>query len=336
MRDRPDDLREPELRRALHAWLIDAVEVAHAPVGFGDHHWTATGADGRRWFLTAADLTGKPRHGADADAACQGLRGAMDTAAALRHGGLDFVIAPLTTPRGETVRRVGARYALSVFPFVDGAPGEFGRKPSPGERGRMLDLLARLHRTAPPESTPAHRPELPTRPHLDHMLTATGRPWEGGPYAEPARALVAEHAAALRLRLRRFDDHIRHLEAGGSRPVVTHGEPHPGNVVRSAGRPLLVDWDTVALAPPERDLWLVAEDAADLARYADATGHAPDPVVLALYRLRWALDDVAAFVDYFRSPHAHTPDAELSWESLAATLRWLAADHAGDETAAPA
>ncbi|SDM21518.1 hypothetical protein SAMN05421874_14512 [Nonomuraea maritima] len=34
----------------------------------------------------------------------------------------------------------------------------------------------------------------------------------------------------------------------------------------------------------------------DRARYAAATGRTPDPGMLVLYRLRWALDDVADFV----------------------------------------
>ena len=38
---------------------------------------------------------------------------------------------------------------------------------------------------------------------------------------------------------------------------MTHGEPHAGNVMRTDEGRLLVDWDTVALAPPERDLWML-------------------------------------------------------------------------------
>ena len=33
--------------------------------------------------------------------------------------------------------------------------------------------------------------------------------------------------------------------------------------MRSNGNLLLVDWDTVAVAPPERDLWLVATDSGE-------------------------------------------------------------------------
>jgi spectinomycin phosphotransferase len=105
--------------------------------------------------------------------------------------------------------------------------------------------------------------------------------------------------------------------------VVTHGEPHPGNLLRLPGGYLLVDWDTVGLAVPERDLWLVATESADLARYAAATGRTPDPAALAFYRLRWYLDDVAAFAGQFRSPHGRTADTRQSWEGLAWTVERL-------------
>lgn len=70
------------------------------------------------------------------------------------------------------------------------------------------------------------------------------------------------------------------------------------------------------MAVPERDLWMVVKDADDLARYADATGRAPDMSALALYRLRWDLEDIAVFLDWFQSPHVRSPDTEQGWNEL--------------------
>jgi hypothetical protein len=76
--------------------------------------------------------------------------------------------------------------------------------------------------------------------------TGLGQPWHGGPYSEPARQLLARHAPLLGRALARFDELVR--EAAGSEPVViTHGEPHPGNILRAAGGMYLIDWDTVGL-----------------------------------------------------------------------------------------
>ena len=65
---------------------------------------------------------------------------------------------------------------------------------------------------------------------------------------------------------------------------------------------MLVDWDTVGLAPPERDLWMVASETGDeLRRYTELTGRPVDPTALGLYRLRWALDDISCFVRDLRA-----------------------------------
>ena len=79
---------------------------------------------------------------------------------------------------------------------------------------------------------------------------------------------MADRAGRLRERLADFDRRVD--EASGADLVVTHGEPHPGNLVMVEDSPVLVDWDTVGLAPPERDLWLVADGPDDLARYGGA------------------------------------------------------------------
>ncbi|WP_206068372.1 aminoglycoside phosphotransferase family protein [Nonomuraea composti] len=314
MRDRPDDLDEELLRPALTAWGIEAATLNHAPVGFGDHHWIATGAGGRRWFVTVADARLR---------SYDELGRAMETAAALREeAGLGFVVAPLRAFDGATLRRLdGDRYAMSVFPYEEGTAGEFGDELPDADRGRLIDLLAELHTTPPPRTTPARPVELPGRAALEQALADTTLPWLGGPYSEPAQDLLASHAGTVRRRLAELD----RLAARPGEPVLTHGEPHAGNVLRDGARLLLIDWDTVGTAAPERDLWLAARDEEDLARYTKATGRAVDRDLLALYRLRWALNDVAEFVAWFRAPHGRTADAEQSWDALTGTLQELAA-----------
>ncbi|MEV6151767.1 aminoglycoside phosphotransferase family protein [Nonomuraea sp. NPDC052129] len=319
MKDRPAGVDERALRDALEKWGIEAVSLEYAPVGFGDYHWIAADTDGPRWFVTVADLTQKDQAG-DGESA---LRRAMDTAVALRAQGLDFVVAPLAAAGGETLQLLGPRHAVSVFPLVSGRPGEFGDRLAASERRRIVEMLAELHRTTPPPSTPVRPLRIPMRGRLEEAIEASGGVWRGGPYAEPARALVADSAGRLRERLAEFDRRVD--EAGGADLVVTHGEPHPGNVVMVEGGPVLVDWDTVGLAPPERDLWLVADGPDDLARYAELTGRRPDPEVMELFRLRWAIEDVALYVEDLRSPHELSADTREAWEALTGTVRELTA-----------
>jgi spectinomycin phosphotransferase len=86
----------------------------------------------------------------------------------------------------------------------------------------------------------------------------------------------------------------------------------------------LIDWDTVGLALPERDLWLVATEGGDeLRRYAELTGRAIDPDALAAYRLRWSLDDISSFTRQLRASHRATPGAEHALRALQSSLSQL-------------
>jgi spectinomycin phosphotransferase len=320
VKEPPDDIDERALAAVLREHWDLAVDASgaglrYAPVGFGDHHWVAVDRLGDRWFVTVAD------------GALAGLRAAMDTAVWLAHdAGLGFVLPPVPTSGGETVRPLGPRRAVTLFPYVHGVPGEFGDATTPQERATVLGLLAQLHRATPASlpSVPVRDPALPGRAVVESALAEweLNEPWSGGPYAEPARALLARHggAAALRGVLARFDELAERVRAERRVPVVTHGEPHPGNVLRVGGRRLLIDWDTVGLAPPERDLWMLGDDAADFEAYAAATGREVSRAALALYRLRWDLDDISFCLGTFRSPHRRTPDTELAFRALPGAL----------------
>jgi spectinomycin phosphotransferase len=337
MRDRPSGMREEDLRQALAAgWHIGTAAMRYAAVGGGSYHWVARDAAARRWFVTVDDLDDKPWLGDSRPAVLAGLRAAMDTTVDLRRdAGLAFVAAPEPGPSGATVQLVDERYAVTLFRFVRGRAGRFGAALPLRERAAMVDMLAALHRATPVAGRAAvSRVELPRRAELERTLGELGRPWQGGPFAEPARALLAATQPRIRDRLTTFDQLAGAARAAA--PVITHGEPHPGNVLRvttrSPGRvvpsgpdQVLVDWDTDGLGPPERDLWFVtgAEDPM-MWRYAELTGRAVEADLLAFYRLRWALDDLSAFAGRLRAEHRRTADIEHAWLSLERTAAQLA------------
>ena len=188
-------------------------------------------------------------------------------------------------------------------------------------------MLAALHRVDPHPAAvrlPHREIGLSWRRDLETALRELGRPWSGGPFAEPARALLAGAAGPVRRGLDTLDRWAGDPTAA-EETVITHGEPHPGNIIRGGGEMMLIDWDTVGLAPPERDLWMVATETGDeLRRYTELTGRPVNRTALELYRLRWALDDLSCFVRDLRARHRRTPGTEHAWHSLERTIAQLA------------
>lgn len=321
MRDRPQGLDETDLIRSLsEGWALDVAGAAYSAVGGGSYHWVVTDHGGRRYFITVDDLDERGYLGPDRELAFEGLRRAFGSARALHEeGGLEFVVAPQPTPAGESVARIDSRYTVAVFPFIDGTSRGFYEEAPPEERAELVRMLVRLHRATPVAESVARSisVQLPGRDDLERSLQNLDAEWTGGPFSEVARALLADHRAHLLRLLDDFDHLSSQVAAAGSRPVITHGEPHGGNFIRSDGRLVLVDWDTAGLALPERDLWLVdAGDGAELNLYSEASGRRVDNDAIALYRLRWKLDDIASFASRLRSPHSQTADAEHAWRSL--------------------
>jgi spectinomycin phosphotransferase len=62
-------------------------------------------------------------------------------------------------------------------------------------------------------------------------------------------------------------------------------------------------------------------DTSDEARrYTEAAGRAINPDALSFYRIRWTLDDLAAFTQQLRAGHDDTEDAREAWQALRDTV----------------
>jgi spectinomycin phosphotransferase/16S rRNA (guanine(1405)-N(7))-methyltransferase len=324
----PADLAETDLRAALaRDWSIVVRDLTYLPLGFGSHHWDGVDATGDRWFVTVDDLPALRASDGEttADARAR-LAAALDTASLLADAGHDFVVAPHRTLHGEVLADVGT-FAVSLFPFVTGERFSWGGEWAPGLRPGLVDLLARLHETDPALGTGARVDDfrIPHRQDLERALDDGERVPDTGPYSEPLHRLLRAHRSGLRARLDEYDGLVTRGR-DGTDFVLTHGEPHPGNVMRVDGRYVLVDWESVRLAPRERDLWCVdAGDGAAVAAYTAATGAAPDPVRLQQYALRWDLADLAAYTSVFRAPHAGDANDAKAWGGVERMVPRLAA-----------
>ncbi|GAB7038496.1 MULTISPECIES: phosphotransferase [Catenuloplanes] len=285
----PPDLDRAEVTGALHSgWGIAVAALDYAPVGYGAHHYRARDTGGAEWFLSV-----------DLEPDVPALERAFGTAAALREAGLEFVASPVRRPDGRCVTVTAGGAAVSVAAVIDGRSHRFGDVLPAPVRADLLDALGRLHSVPVPPGAPVDPLTVPYRDELDG-------PWGDGPYARPARELLAARRRVVADLFVRYDALVPVVTAARDTWVVTHGEPHPGNVMLPAGGGLrLIDWDTVAVAPRARDLWMVAPD---------------DSPATALYRLRWTLTDICAFVRDLRAPHADDADTRLAWRELSGYL----------------
>lgn len=325
MQHEPEDLPRQVLADALqHHWGLDVTDLAHAPLGFGSHHWVATCGDDTKRFVTADHLPDVSTQDGDTnDERFSGLLAAFETACALRDAGLEFVLSPNRTNTGAALARMASDWSVAMFPFVEAEPIGPGPWDGVADAEQAAELVGRLHGATPPASLRNWSKAIPHRDALEKALHDLQRPWHGGPFAEPTRALLTRHAQVLETALSLHDRLADQALGTVASWVVTHGEPHSANFLRTtAGDILLIDWDTVRLAPRERDLELGEGNQFEAYRRVAA----PPPLrpeAQQLFRVRWSLQDICVFVRMFHSEHGESEDETASWRYLNSELARL-------------
>jgi spectinomycin phosphotransferase len=317
MYDEPVDLTADAIVAALvRRWSIAVSKIEYAPVGFGSYHWIATEQDGQRWFVTADSA--EKVSGREPGSAFAGLEAAYATAAALRDRGLDFVLAPEPDDAGQLLQRVAPGWVIAVFPYIEGKPAgkRHWDEEASGLATRAAGQIGQLHASPPP---PTLRRFDFTIEHRDTVLERLDETWHTGPYGEPARKLLAASREGVTALLAQYDQLVEQLLRDDEPWVVSHGEPHSANFIAgNDGGLYLIDWDTVRLAPKERDLeadWL--PQPAIMAAYYSAAGPSPPrPYAVRLFQAWWHLIDTCIFVHHFQGPHEHTADSQVCWREL--------------------
>jgi spectinomycin phosphotransferase len=329
VRDRPSDLPDAVVAEALASgWGIEVLSLEYAAVGAGSYHWRALDTRGRRWFVTADDLTWSGvSNAATADGIFADLRSAFETARALNDRGLAFVAAPLPSKNGGVIQRVLSNWSVTVFPVIDAIGTPTGEWQDAARRREAASLVGRLHRAAPPASIRRWSFEIPCRDVLEEALSDLDAPWTAGPYADETRSLLADSRTGVEGLLRLYDGLAEAMAQSDEPWVVTHGEPHGANFIDSRNGSdttlHLIDWDTVRLAPRERDLAVVVADDADaLVSYQSEAGPVtPSPEAMHLFHARWTLTDIATRVRWLRGPHGTSADDQRARAVLSLVLQ---------------
>jgi len=281
---RPPDLADDDVRAVLaEHWGIRPATIEYAAVGFGSHHWLT-----ESHFVTVDEPDLHVERAA-----------ALATARALRvDADLEFVHAALPAADGRLIVPFADRWLVHVHDRLEVVDDT---RHGPHDDPEVVALLRRIHEATPIVGHHARVEDFGIwdRDDLERALTRLDERWETGPYAEPCRAVLREHEGAVRAALAEHDAIVAGVGRDGW--VVTHGEPHRGNVFRTTAGWKVVDWDTALLAPPERDWWDV-----------DGGRHG-DPTLVDLYSLRWDLLEVACYVSEYVVDHVDDRNTQESW-----------------------
>lgn len=327
----PDGLTEEALVALLaRGWGIEVAGLEYRAVGFGSHHWEVVEAGGARWFVTVDEPALRRLDTRETSAHARArLAAAVGAARALLNAGarFDFVVAPVPSLDGQLLLEVGGRFCAAVYPLLEGESFPWGEYREPDQREAVLRMLIAVH--GAPDRSAFGAPEddyrVPMREALELALAEGIGVIEHGPYSVPLAELLTAHEPALRIALRKYDELVAKVTSGPvPHQVLTHGEPHAGNTMLTLDGWKLIDWDTAALAPPERDLWdLDPGDGSVLNAYDEATGHRPRPELIELYTLRWDLTDLALYAADFRRAHREDANSAKSWETTQDVVRGL-------------
>ena len=321
MRSVPAHIRSDRLAEVIdREWGLQG-RLDYRPVGAGAYHWVLEEASGARHFVTCDDLDTKPWLGSDRDTALAGLSAVYRLVADMATTGRVPVAGPRESQAGELLVRLDIRTTVAIFAFVAGEAGRWGESLDEGRRRDVVDLLARLH-AEPRAFVPSTDPlDIPGREVLEDALDAVGSSWDHGPLADRARRELAAGEARVRAWMGELDRVTAELRRAPAAGVLTHGEPHPENIVWTGDGPVLVDWDRVALSRPERDLWMLDDGTGAASRaYHELTGTVPDPAAIGAYRLLWALTDLAAFTAELRRPHTANADTAKALRGIRLVL----------------
>jgi spectinomycin phosphotransferase len=304
----------PELSAHLRAnYDLHAAEISFLAKGADPHSavYRVLDTDGRAFFLKlrSADFG----------------EASVSVPFWLAQSGIHQVMAPISCSDGRLYARIGESAAI-LFPFVEGHDG-FTLPLKDRHWIELGEVLGRMHRAEIPphlaeqvareEYSPLWRQQVRDVLEAQTVAADAGSTPVGTTdsirCSIPGNGMDDEPAGALRAFLADRRSAILDLVAQAEQLalvvqrqllpyVLCHADIHGGNVLVSTEGDLhIVDWDTVILAPKERDLMFVGGGVAGVwndphEAHLFYGGYGPctvDPLALAYYRCERIVQDIA-------------------------------------------
>lgn len=254
--------------------------------------------------------------------------------------GVSHIIAPLATRDGRVWAQESGYY-LSVYPFIVGRDGNDAGL----EDMHWVELgqtLRGLHSTVLPSELVARLPKESFSGQWRERVRQFQQQIDETNFTDP----VATALADLLKQQRAVVDKLVHraerlstvLQSNPPSFVLCHADIHAWNIlIQTDGTFYVVDWDTIILAPKERDLMFVAsglfgkmrtpeqEESLFYQGYGDQ--RYVDPIGLAYYRYERIVRDIA---EYCEAIFLTEPRNESRAESLKQLSTQFEAGHVVD------
>jgi spectinomycin phosphotransferase len=251
----------------------------------------------------------------------------------LHKSGVTHLIAPLPTRAGR-LWTTAEEYKVIVYPFVEGEDG-YTIPLSDQQCTELGRALKALHTATLPSDVLHLIQREAYSPYWRELVSGFQSRAEQCTFDDP---IAAELAAFIRRRRSEIDELLRYagqsamvLQRRSLPYVVCHADIHAGNVhIARDGRLYVVDWDTLTMAPKERDLMAVGggllrgrhTPAQEAAFFYRGYGQAYiDLMAVAYYRCERIVQDIAAYCEQVLLTEGDSPDRVQGVQQLTNQFR---------------
>lgn len=297
-------------------YALNVVQVAFLPLGADANTavYRVVSADDRAYFVKLR-------------------RGVFDEITAiipklLHDKGVKQVIAPLSTLSHRLWAEL-SEFRLTVYPFVDGQSG-FERDLSDSQWVIFGRALKSVHTAMLPPGLFSRIPSETFSPVWRERVRDFQKQIEDHPFDEPVAAKMAAFLKSEQDEINWLVGRAEQLAAiVQTQPlefVLCHADIHVGNLLIDHDDTLyIVDWDTVTLAPKERDLMFIGgglgggghtPEAEETLFYQGYGQTVINPMLLAYYRCERIVQDIAAYCEQILTTEDGGDDREAGLRQL--------------------
>lgn len=219
------------------------------------------------------------------------------------------VVAPIALPATGALALPCQGCTLVLYPYLEGVDG-WSTTLSQSQWQALGASLRALHDSELPEHLAAGLARETFsdrwRRRLIDFLDGSRRPAPSDPAAKGLAALLRDRRGPIEALSHRAGQLARGFEARAVELRLCHGDIHAGNIlVTPDGQIHLVDWQTLILAPRERDLMFIGggvggvwNTAHESPWFYEGYGDSPiDRELLAYYRCERIVQDVVVYCE---------------------------------------